>query len=146
MKKLTLALLSGGVSSEREVSLKSGDQVYDALNKDKYHIVRYDPKTDLQRLVIDAPSIDVALIILHGPYGEDGTIQGMLDLLDIPYQGSGVLGSAIAMNKLASKQLYEKSGIPSPSYLVVHRNDAVQPEDLVQRIGLPMVIKPVQGG
>ncbi|MFZ3048253.1 MAG: D-alanine--D-alanine ligase [Desulfatirhabdiaceae bacterium] len=146
MKKLTLALLSGGVSSEREVSLKSGDQVYDALDKDKYHIVRYDPKTDLQRLVIDAPSIDVALIILHGPYGEDGTIQGMLDLLDIPYQGSGVLGSAIAMNKLASKQLYEKSGIPRTSYLVVHRDDTVQPDDLVQRIGLPMVIKPVQGG
>jgi len=146
MKKLTLVLLSGGVSSEREVSLKSGDQVYDALDKDKYHIVRYDPKTDLQRLVIDAPSIDVALIILHGSYGEDGTIQGMLDLLDIPYQGSGVLGSAIAMNKLASKQLYEKSGIPSPSYLVIHRDDTVQPDDLVQRIGLPMVIKPVRGG
>jgi D-alanine-D-alanine ligase len=73
MKKLTVALLAGGVSSEREVSLRSGDQVYEALDKDKYHILRYDPKTDLGRLVNEASGIDVALIILHGPYGEDGT-------------------------------------------------------------------------
>lgn len=146
MKKLTVALLSGGISSERDVSLKSGDQVYEALDKDKYHILRYDPKTDLTQLVANAPAIDVALIILHGPYGEDGTIQGLLDLLDIPYQGSGVLGSATAMNKLASKQLYAASGIPSPPYLVIHRDDGYTPKDLVQRIGLPMVIKPVTGG
>ncbi|GAF96665.1 unnamed protein product, partial [marine sediment metagenome] len=88
MKKITVALLSGGVSSEREVSLNSGDQVYDALDQEKYKIVRYDPKTDLARLVEDAPGIDAALIILHGPYGEDGTVQGLLELLNIPYQGS----------------------------------------------------------
>jgi D-alanine-D-alanine ligase len=146
MKKLTVALLSGGISSERDVSLKSGDQVYEALDKDKYHILRYDPKTDLTQLVANASAIDVALIILHGPYGEDGTIQGLLDLLDIPYQGSGVLGNATAMNKLASKQLYAASGIPSPPYLVIHRDDGYTPKDLVQRIGLPMVIKPVTGG
>jgi len=92
MKKLNIALLSGGVSSEREVSLNSGDQVFEALDKEKYNVTRYDPKTDLQRLVKDAAGIDAAVIILHGPYGEDGTIQGLLDLLDIPYQGSGVLG------------------------------------------------------
>ena len=93
MGKLTVALLSGGISSERDVSLHSGEQVYEALDKDKYHIQRYDPQTDLPRLVQDAVQIDIALIILHGPYGEDGTVQGLLDLLDIPYQGSGVLGS-----------------------------------------------------
>ena len=69
MEKMTLALLAGGMSSEREVSLNSGDQVYEALDKQKYNIVRYDPKTDLARLVEDAPGIDAALIILHGPYG-----------------------------------------------------------------------------
>ena len=74
-----------GVSSEREVSLNSGDQVFEALDKDKYQIIRYDPKTDLARLVADAPGIDAALIILHGPYGEDGTVQGLLELLGIPY-------------------------------------------------------------
>lgn len=146
MKKLNVALIAGGISSEREVSLNSGDQVYEALDKKKYNIVRYDPKTDLKRLVADAENIDVALIILHGLYGEDGTVQGLLDLLDIPYQGSGVLGSALAMNKLASKQLYERSGLPVPPYTVVEYNDAIDPEELAERLGLPLVVKPVKGG
>jgi D-alanine-D-alanine ligase len=104
-KKLTVALLAGGKSAEREVSLKSGDQVFRALDKEHYEILRYDPRDDLPRLAQDAGRIDVALIILHGRLGEDGTIQGFLDLLNIPYQGSGVLGSALAMNKVLSKQL-----------------------------------------
>ena len=70
MKK-TIALLAGGISSEREVSLKSGQQVYQALDKEKYEVRRYDPQTDLPRLVADASLIDAALIILHGPFGED---------------------------------------------------------------------------
>jgi D-alanine-D-alanine ligase len=143
---LTVALLSGGISSEREVSLKSGDQVYAALDKDKYRVIRYDPKTDLSRLVADASSIDVALIILHGPFGEDGTVQGLLELLDIPYQGSGVLGSAIAMDKLVSKQLYERSGIPTPTYITIHREDMQKAETCLDRIGLPLVLKPAKGG
>jgi D-alanine-D-alanine ligase len=143
---LTVALLSGGISSEREVSLKSGDQVYAALDKDKYRVIRYDPSSDLSRLIADAPSIDVALIILHGPFGEDGTVQGLLDLLGIPYQGSGVLGSAIAMDKLVSKQLYEKCGIPTPAYITIRREDALKTETCLERIGLPLVIKPAKGG
>ena len=146
MKKLTVALLAGGISSEREVSLQSGDQVYEALDKDKYHILRYDPKTDLGRLVNDASGIDVALIILHGPYGEDGTVQGLLDLLNIPYQGSGVLGSALAMNKSVTKKLYEKSGLPVPPYIIYDRNDKVDVDACVKQIGLPLVVKPVAGG
>jgi D-alanine-D-alanine ligase len=146
MKKLTVALLSGGISSEREVSLQSGDQVYEALDKDKYHILRYDPKTDLGQLVNDAPGIDVALIILHGPYGEDGTVQGLLDLLHIPYQGSGVLGSALAMNKTVTKKLYEKSGLPVPPYIVYDRDDNVDVDACVKQLGLPLVVKPVAGG
>lgn len=146
MKKITVALLSGGVSSEREVSQKSGDQVNDALDKAKYNVVRYDPKTDLLRLVSDSPGIDAALIILHGQFGEDGTVQGFLDLLNIPYQGSGVLGSAIAMNKIASKQLYEQSGLPVPPYLVIRKGDPVNPETCSRMLGMPLVIKPVSGG
>ena len=146
MKKLTVALLSGGISSEREVSLNSGKQVFAALDKKKYAVLRYDPKTDLQRLVAEAPKIDAALIILHGPFGEDGTVQGLLDLLDIPYQGSGVLGSAVAMNKLMSKQLYQQVGLPVPSYLALKRSDTVDPAAIAARLGLPVVIKPVQGG
>lgn len=146
MGKINLALLSGGISSEREVSLNSGAQVYDALDKDKYNITRYDPKTDLPRLMADADRIDAALIILHGPYGEDGTIQGLLDLLDIPYQGSGVLGSSVAMNKLATKQLYENAGLPMPPYMVLERGDKLDPADCVERLGLPIVIKPLEAG
>ena len=146
MKKINLALLSGGVSSEREVSLNSGDQVFDALNKEKYNIIRYDPKTDLSRLVTEAPQIDVALIILHGPYGEDGTIQGLLELLDIPYQGSGVIGSSVAMNKLATKQMYELAGLPSPPYMVLKKGDPIDADDCDERLGIPLVIKPLEAG
>jgi D-alanine-D-alanine ligase len=146
MEKLTIALLSGGISSEREVSISSGDQVYDALDHNKYDVIRYDPKTDLPQLVADASKIDAALIILHGPYGEDGTVQGLLDLLDIPYQGSGVLGSSLGMNKLASKYLYEKSGLLVPPYVVIGQNDTLDADACVQQLGLPLVVKPVGSG
>ncbi len=145
MKK-TIALLAGGISSEREVSLKSGQQVYQALDKEKYDVRRYDPQSDLPKLVTEAPQIDAALIILHGPYGEDGTVQGLLELLDIPYQGAGVLGSALAMNKLAAKQMYEKAGLPVPPYTVVTRASAVDHEQVVALLGLPVVVKPVCAG
>lgn len=145
-KKLTIALLSGGVSSEREVSLSSGEQVFAALDKDKYDVRRYDPRSDLPRLVADAPGIDAALVILHGAYGEDGTVQGLLDLLRIPYQGSGVLGSAVAMNKLAAKRLFEHAGLPTPAYAVANRRAGFDPDPVIGRLGLPLVIKPVVGG
>lgn len=145
MKK-TIALLYGGISSERPVSLKSGEQVYQSLDKDKYDVRRYDTKTDIPKLVAEAGQIDAALIILHGPYGEDGTVQGLLELLDIPYQGAGVLGSALSMNKLASKQVYDQVAIPTPAYEVVRRANPVAPDRLIDRLGLPLVVKPVAGG
>lgn len=146
MKKIRLALLAGGISSERSVSLNSGNQVFDALDKHKYDIVRYDPKTDLTQLVMDAPDIDAALIILHGPYGEDGTVQGLLDLLDIPYQGAGVLGSAVAMNKLLSKRLYRQADIPTPDFCSLTGADDADIPRLVRKLGLPLVVKPVCAG
>jgi len=146
MKKLTVALLSGGISSEREVSLHGGDQIYEAFDKEKYNVIRYDPKFDLSRLVSDASTIDVAFVNLHGPFGEDGTVQGLLDLLGIPYQGSGVLGSSLAMNKIASKQLCEKSGLPLPPSMVIKRGDAVDTEACEQKFGIPLVVKPVAAG
>jgi len=146
MNKIRLALLSGGVSTERDVSLNSGNQVFDALDKDKYKITRYDPKFDLQKLVTDAPGIDAALIILHGPFGEDGTVQGMLDLLNIPYQGAGVLGSSVAMNKLTAKQLYEASQIPTPGYLSYNIHDKISIPHAVETLGTPIVVKPACAG
>jgi D-alanine-D-alanine ligase len=146
VKKLTVALLMGGVSSEREVSLKSGNQVYEALDKEKYNVVRYDPKEDLPKLIADAHKIDVALVILHGRYGEDGTVQGLLELVGIPYQGSGVLGSATAMNKLAAKKLYEQADILVPPYMVFHKDEYMDPDICDLRVGFPLVVKPVEGG
>jgi len=146
MKKIRLALLSGGISSERQVSLNSGKKVLEALDKGKYDITLYDPKTDLKQLVIDADKIDAALIILHGPFGEDGTVQGLLDLLDIPYQGAGVLGSAIAMHKLAAKRLYKGAGIPTPAYLSFTMTDTIDPVKIIETLHLPLVVKPACAG
>ena len=146
MKKLRIALLSGGISSERDVSLNSGRQVYEALDKNRYDIVLYDPQTDLPDLVANADNIDAALVILHGPFGEDGTIQGLLDLLGIPYQGAGVLGSAVAMNKLAAKRLYEQADLKIPPYCIVRHGPIPELGGCVQHLGLPIVVKPVVGG
>ncbi len=145
-KQITVALLSGGTSSEREISIRSGEEVYQALNRDRYAVLRYDPKTDIARLVQDAPAIDIALVILHGMPGEDGTIQGLLDLLGIPYQCSGTLGSSVAMNKLASKHLYEKAGIRTPAYAHIRRGEDFDADACIDRLGLPLVIKPASGG
>lgn len=144
--KLTVALLAGGKSAEREVSLKSGDQVFQALDKEKYHILRYDPRDDLVRLAQDCSTIDVALIILHGRMGEDGTIQGLLDSLGIPYQGSGVLGSAIAMNKIVSKQLYVQAGLPTAPHVVLDRTQPVDANKGLHGVTFPVVVKPEHEG
>ena len=146
MDKLTVALLSGGRSAEREVSLKSGQQVYQALDKEKYDTRRYDPRDDLARLISEAREIDVALIILHGRYGEDGTIQGLLDLLDIPYHGSGVLGSALGINKIQSKRLYQFEGLPVSPYLVMDRTDPDAQARVQDTLGFPVVVKPEHEG
>jgi D-alanine-D-alanine ligase len=146
MGKLRLALIAGGKSSEREVSLKSGAQVYQALNQDKYDIRRYDPLTDLERLVQEAKELDAALIIMHGRGGEDGSMQGLLDLLDIPYQGSGVLASALAMNKELSKTIYQQAGLKVPRALIFDRAGAPSLQEIAVGLGLPVVIKPVNEG
>ena len=110
-KKIRLALVAGGKSGEREVSLAGAKEVEKALSREKYEVRRYDPATDLAQLAADAPKIDMAFILLHGPLGEDGTMQGFLDLLGIPYQGAGVLGSALAMDKNLAKVLYRQAGL-----------------------------------
>ncbi len=144
-KKLTVALLAGGKSEERQVSLESGEQVFRSLDE-RYEVLRYDPATDLPLLASEAKRIDVALIILHGRMGEDGTIQGMLDSLGIPYQGSGVLGSAIAMNKILSKQLYVQAGLPTAPSIVADRSTPPRASAVIDGLGLPLVIKPEHEG
>ncbi|HSL39520.1 MAG TPA: D-alanine--D-alanine ligase [Desulforhopalus sp.] len=144
--KLRIALLAGGKSGEREVSLNGAAGVEKALDPGRFSVTRYDPATDLAKLAADAPEIDFAFILLHGRFGEDGTMQGFLDLLGVPYQGSGVLGSAIAMNKHLSKELYRLSGLPVADWQIVERTSVVNEQALVARFGLPLVVKPVHEG
>lgn len=146
MKKLRLALLAGGKSGEREVSLKGAAEVAKALDPQKYEVKRYDPATDLAKLAADADSLDVAFILLHGPFGEDGTVQGLLDLLSIPYQGSGVLGSAVAMDKNLAKILYRNAGLKIPQWYMAAKEDMDNPSKVLGHLGLPMVIKPARQG
>jgi D-alanine-D-alanine ligase len=146
MKKLHVALIMGGFSNEREISLKSGAEVHRALNPDRYRVSSYDLKDSLPRLVSDAAQIDVALIILHGRFGEDGTVQGLLELLGIPYQGSGVLGSALAMNKRLTKTFYQLAGLPVARDRIIRRGDPLDPESTVGDLGWPIVVKPNSEG
>jgi len=144
--RIRVALICGGVSGEREISLKSGTQVAKALDPERYRVSRYDPAADLPRLISDAPNLDVALIILHGRWGEDGTIQGLLDLIGLPYQGSGVLSSALCMDKRASKALYRFHGLPVPKDLVLDRQAPHDLDRIIETLGLPLVIKPNSEG
>lgn len=146
MKKIKVALLAGGASGEREVSLAGAVGFEEAINHDKYELSRYDPKTDLGLLARDADSLDVAFILLHGTYGEDGTVQGFLDLLGIPYQGSGVLGSALAMDKNMAKILYRLNGLPVVEWEMAVAADKDNPERLLEMLQFPLVIKPIREG
>ncbi len=146
MKKIRLALIAGGKSDEREISLKGAAGVAAALDPEKYAVTRYDPATDLARLAADADKLDAAFILLHGLYGEDGTIQGFLDLLGIPYQGAGVLGSATAMDKNRAKTLYRESGLPVAAWCMAEQGDIGAPARLLSAVRLPCVVKPVRQG
>ena len=146
MTRLRIALISGGWSRKREVSLKSGDAVYGALDKDKYEVRRYDPRDDLIGLIQNSEHIDLVLLLLHGKRGEAGSIQGLLDLLNLPYVGSGVLASALAMNKALSKELFRNAGLTVPRDMILPRDEGVDPNELFSSLGKPAVIKPIAEG
>ena len=146
MAKIRLALIAGGTSDEREVSLRGATGVEKALDPEKYEVVRYDPATDLARIANEADTIEVAFLLLHGVNGEDGTIQGFLDLLGIPYQGAGVLGSALAMDKNLAKIMYRLSGLPVAPWVMVESRDLQDTGRIIAEVGLPCVVKPVRQG
>ena len=120
--------------------------VEQALCKEKYKVLRYDPAVDLARLAADADKLDAAFILLHGLHGEDGTVQGMLDLLGIPYQGSGVLGSALAMDKHLAKIMYKLHDLPVAAWEMANKQDIDHPAPLLAKLSLPLVVKPVRQG
>lgn len=138
-----VAVLYGGKSAEREVSLKSGAAVIDALTTAGVDVVAIDVGDDLlDRLQNE--KIDRAFIILHGRGGEDGSMQGLLECLGIPYTGSGILASALAMDKLRTKQVWQSLGIPTPRHAVL-----ASEEDCLQastELGFPLIVKPAHEG
>lgn len=145
-KKIQLALIAGGNSGEREVSLAGAKGIMQALDTEKYDVFQYDPASDLSKLAADANKLDVAFILLHGLLGEDGTMQGMLDLLGLPYQGSGVLGSAMAMDKDIAKKMYQTAGLPVAKYRMAHPVHIDNPQRISAKLGFPVVVKPIRQG
>lgn len=142
---IKIALLAGGKSGEREVSLSSGRSVEQALKKVGFIVETLDPanKNDLRTLV--AESFDVAFLALHGKGGEDGTIQGFLETLEIPYTGSGVWASATAVNKIISKHFYREAGIPTPQSIKLESSD-ISAETIIATVGIPCVVKAATEG
>ncbi|MDO4590538.1 MAG: D-alanine--D-alanine ligase [Slackia sp.] len=148
-KDYSVAVIFGGTSGEREVSLNSGACCARALEELGFAVDTVDPasRDDLKKLV--DKEFDVAFLALHGKGGEDGTIQGFLETLHIPYTGSGILANALAINKARAKELYEKAGLPTAASAVVGRDDELDAADLdeiVGTCGIPCVVKPVTEG
>lgn len=165
MKKLNVAIIMGGISSEREVSLASGRNVFRVLKSSKKYFpisieiekngkwvsgknkVFLNPKS----LKVGDQKVNVCFIALHGPYGEDGTIQGLLEMFKIPYTGSGVLASALGIDKLASKRIFKASGLPIAKFKEVYFDKYIKsPEKIIASIirlfGNVFVIKPKTQG
>lgn len=145
-RRLKVALVAGGHSGEREVSLMGAAGVEKSLDPEKYDVTRYDPLTDLAKIAANKDNIDFAFLLLHGRWGEDGTIQGFFDLLDIPYQGAGVLGSAVAMDKNLAKKLYRFNNLPVAAWQIIDSHGADTPDEIAAALGLPLVVKPVSEG
>ena len=144
--EMHVALLAGGASGEREISLASGEGARVALEEAGFTVTVLDPavKEDLKKLV--EGSFDVAFICLHGRYGEDGTIQGMLEILGIPYIGSGVWSSSLAIDKARAKVFYRHFGINTPRNVTLRRGDPYEVERIIEKTGLPCVVKPANEG
>ncbi|WP_459814658.1 D-alanine--D-alanine ligase [Geotalea toluenoxydans] len=138
-----IGVLMGGLSAEREVSLKSGAAVLKALVGLGYNAVGIDVDRNVATKIA-AEGIDAAFIALHGRYGEDGAIQGLLELMAIPYTGSGVLASALAMNKIFAKQAFQAAGLTVAPYRVVCRGEVFDAKTLT--FPFPVVVKPSQEG
>jgi D-alanine-D-alanine ligase len=138
-----VAVLLGGKSAEREVSLKSGGMVLNALRSRGVDAQPFDPaERGLDALI--GERFERAFIVLHGRFGEDGTVQGVLEWLGIPYTGSGVLASALAMDKLRAKLLWQAEGLPTPPYAVLTKDSDLRA--VARKLGVPLMVKPASEG
>ncbi len=153
LKGRKIGVLMGGTSSEREVSLKSGSAIYGALKALEYNVIPVDVGDNICE-VLKKKKIDAAFIALHGGHGENGALQGMLEVMNVPYTGSGILASALAMDKEASKKVFLYHGLPVPPFVVVSLADfksmfkkgAGPKGTLKTGFSLPWVVKPASEG
>lgn len=147
-KKLRVGVLFGGKSSEHDISKISGGEVIKNLNRDKYEVApvyidkagNFDFPGGLESL---KGAVDVVFIAMHGSFGEDGTVQGLLEMLGIPYTGSGVLASALGMDKISSRKLFVQEGISVPKYVLVNKNS---PSAALSKLKYPLFVKPKDQG
>lgn len=139
---LRIAVLAGGESHEREISLDGGAAVAAALEQRGHRVTRIDPgQEDVASVAWN--SFDVVFPVLHGEFGEDGTIQQILEQADVPFVGSGSEASRLAFSKSASKERFLTSGVPTPPYVLIHELDeATRIDQIVRQIGYPLVVKP----
>ncbi len=135
-----VALLVGGKSAEREVSLDGGRAVLAALQRNKINVEMFDGSKALFS-AINAGRIDRVFNLMHGPGGEDGAIQGALELMEIPITGTGLLGSALSMDKVHSKWLWERQGINTPAFTLLREGESLS-DDFIGEWGLPLFVKP----
>jgi D-alanine-D-alanine ligase len=136
-----IGVLLGGLSSEREVSLASGSAILAALKEKGHHAVAIDVGRDVAEKIHEQ-HIDAAFIALHGKFGEDGAVQGLLEIMGIPYTGSGVLASALGMNKTISKEVFRSRGLQVGSYKILYAGDAENAATIVDQLTFPVVVKP----
>lgn len=145
MKNKKIAVLFGGWNSEREVSLRSGEAVSEALKKLGYNVSKIDFSRDIFNQINDSKP-DVIFNALHGQYGEDGRVQGVLDILKIPYTHSGIVASAICMDKVLTRKICSTVGVKSPHYEILKKGEDEQNKKKISAIGKPFVIKPINEG
>ena len=141
-----VVVLLGGRSAEREVSLNTGAQVAAALSERGFDVGTVDTGAAGFVSEIESAHADVAFICLHGRFGEDGTVQGLLELLDLPYVGSGVLASALAINKVMTKHFYTMAGLSTPAYVTIERNRPYDVVAITAELGGRTVVKPADEG
>lgn len=147
LKEQKIAVLMGGTSNEREISLQSGNAVLDALRSQGFNAYPVDPKQQ-NVLTLKEQGFERVFNILHGRGGEDGVIQGVLEQLRLPYTGCGVLASALSMDKIRTKRLWQASGLPVARMITISRPDFCTffPEKVVEELGLPVMVKPALEG
>ncbi|MGN0143424.1 MAG: D-alanine--D-alanine ligase [Clostridium sp.] len=141
---MKIGVIMGGISSEREISINSGKSIVENINKDKYEVesIVIDKKEDI---VTKVKGIDFALLALHGQFGEDGTVQSVLQTLGIPYSGCGPLSSAMCMDKDVTKSILQAANIRTAPWINLSKNDSIDYK-AINELGYPVVVKPTHGG